>query len=166
MKRTVLGLDPGLARTGWGIILMEGNRLSHVAHGAVETKATMDMSARLVRLYDGLRAMLTDYQPDEIAVEEVFLNRNPQSTLKLGHARGVVMLAAAATGAPVAEHSTRLVKKALTGTGAADKVQVASMVQRLLPGCGRVADDEADALAVAIAHCHLAPLRTAGRVKS
>lgn len=159
MTRLILGLDPGLARTGWGLIAVNGNRLVHIAHGAVSTPAAEPLARRLVRLYDGLGAVIAEHQPHEAAIEEVFLNRNPQSTLKLGHARGVIMLAAAGAGLPLAEHATRLVKKALTGTGAAEKTQVAAMVARLLPGCGDMGADEADALAVAIAHSHLAAAR-------
>ncbi|MFA7439573.1 MAG: crossover junction endodeoxyribonuclease RuvC [Sphingomonadaceae bacterium] len=154
--RLILGLDPGLARTGWGIIAAQGNRLTHVAHGAIVTDPAEPLARRLVRLYDGLAAMLAAYHPHEAAIEEVFLNRNAQSTLKLGHARGVVMLAAAGSGVPLSEYATRLVKKAVVGTGAADKIQVAAMVARLLPGCGAMGADEADALAVGIAHSHLA----------
>lgn len=157
----ILGLDPSLSRTGWGLVRAEGHRLTHVAHGAVATNARQPMPARLVALHEGLRAVLAAHAPDEAAVEEVFQNRNPQSTLKLGQARGVVLLAVAYL--PVAEHATRLVKKALVGTGGADKSQVAAMVARLLPGCGPLGEDEADALAVAIAHAHLrtAPQRIA-----
>jgi crossover junction endodeoxyribonuclease RuvC len=149
----ILGLDPGLARTGWGLIQAEGNRLSHIAHGAIETRAADPLPQRLAILHAGLVALLAAHAPHEAAVEEVFVNRNAQSTLKLGQARGVVLLAV--SGLPVAEHATRLVKKALVGTGAAEKAQVAAMVMRLLPGCGALGEDEADALAVAIAHAHL-----------
>jgi crossover junction endodeoxyribonuclease RuvC len=149
----ILGLDPGLAATGWGLIEAEGNRLSHVAHGCVRTNAGEPLPARLAALAAGLAAVIAAYGPAEAAVEEVFVNRNGQSTLKLGQARGVVLLAVARL--PVAEHATRLVKKALVGTGAAEKAQVAAMVARLLPGCGAIGEDEADALAVAIAHAHL-----------
>lgn len=159
MTRLVLGLDPGLSRTGWGIIAVAGSRLSHIAHGAIATAADTPLARRLVQLHDGIAAVIAEHHPGEAAIEEVFLNRNPQSTLKLGHARGAVMLAAAGCGLPLAEHSTRLVKKALTGTGAADKDQVAAMVARLLPGCGAMGADEADALAVAIAHSHLSATR-------
>lgn len=157
----VLGLDPGLARTGWGLVQAEGNRLSHIAHGAIETRAADPLAKRLGILHAGLAALLAAYAPDEAAVEEVFVNRNAQSTLKLGQARGVVLLSVAHL--PVAEHATRLVKKAIVGTGAADKGQVMAMVARLLPGCGPLGEDEADALAVAIAHAHLktSPLRAA-----
>ncbi|MBS3962288.1 MAG: crossover junction endodeoxyribonuclease RuvC [Sandarakinorhabdus sp.] len=150
---TILGLDPGLARTGWGLVKAEGNRLSHIAHGAIMTRAADRLATRLRCLHDGLAALLALHGPDEAAVEEVFVNKNPQSTLKLGQARGVVLLAVAHL--PVAEHATRLVKKAVVGTGGAEKAQVMAMVQRLLPGCGPMGEDEADALAVAIAHAHL-----------
>ena len=150
----ILGLDPGLARTGWGLVRAEGSRLSHVGHGAIETRAADPLARRLSLLHMALSALVADHGPDEAAVEEVFMNRNPQSTLKLGQARGVVLLSV--SGLPVvAEHATRLVKKALVGTGAADKAQVAAMVCRLLPGCGPMGEDESDALAVAIAHAHL-----------
>jgi crossover junction endodeoxyribonuclease RuvC len=149
----ILGLDPGLARTGWGLVAAEGNRLAHVAHGAVTTAAGAPLAVRLATLHAGLVALLAAHRPDEAAVEEVFVNRNPQSTLKLGQARGVALLAVAHL--PVAEHATRLVKKAIVGTGAAEKAQVMAMVQHLLPGCGALGEDEADALAVAIAHAHL-----------
>lgn len=149
----ILGLDPGLARTGWGLVSAEGNRLTHVAHGAIDTRAADPLAKRLGKLHAGLSALLSAHAPDEAAVEEVFVNRNAQSTLKLGQARGVVLLAVAHL--PVAEHATRLVKKAIVGTGAADKAQVMAMVARLLPGCGPLGEDEADALAIAIAHAHL-----------
>lgn len=164
MRRLILGLDPGLARTGWGVIVADGNRLAHVAHGAIATAAAAPMAERLVALHDGVVEVLNRHAPHEIAIEEVFLNRNPQSTLKLGHARGVIMVAASCTGLPLAEHATKMVKKALTGTGSAEKQQVAAMVMRLLPGCGDVAADEADALAVAIAHSHLSATRNRLRV--
>ncbi|WP_448580389.1 crossover junction endodeoxyribonuclease RuvC [Thermaurantiacus sp.] len=147
----LIGLDPGLAVTGWGVIEAEGSRLAHVAHGTVETRADAQSEVRLARLFDGLAEVIARHRPDLAAIEEVFQNRNPQSTLKLGQARGVVLLAAGRAGLPVTELATRMIKKALTGTGAADKRQVAFMVQRLLPAAGPVAADAADALAVAIA---------------
>lgn len=158
----ILGLDPGLARTGWGVIAAEGNRLRHVAHGAIETKASDPLPQRLAILHEGLGQVLATYRPDEAAVEEVFVNRNAQSTLKLGQARGVVLMSVAHL--RVAEHATRLVKKAVVGTGAAQKEQVGVMVRHLLPGCGQMGEDEADALAVAIAHAHLGA--TAARIAS
>lgn len=152
----ILGIDPGLARTGWGIVIADGNRLAHVAHGAITTDPAAPLARRLAMLYHGLAAMIAEQRPDAAAVEEVFVNRNPQSTLKLGQARGVALLASAVAGLEIAEHATRAVKKAVVGTGAAAKPQVQAMVCRLLPGCGAMGADEADALAVAIAHAHLA----------
>ena len=153
--RIILGLDPGLAATGWGVIVAEGNRLKHIAHGTVKTPASAPLAERLVTLHDDLTAVMAQQGVSEAAVEEVFVNANPQSTLKLGQARGVVLLCAARAGLPVAEYATRLVKKALTGVGSASKDQVQAMVERLLPGVKVVGADAADALAVAIAHAHL-----------
>ncbi|MEI6419058.1 MAG: crossover junction endodeoxyribonuclease RuvC [Sphingomonadales bacterium] len=158
----ILGLDPGLAATGWGLVRATGNRLSHIGHGTVRTAAAEPLASRLVALYDGLHAVIAAHAPDAVAVEEVFVNANPQSTLKLGQARGVVLLAAARAGVPVAEHATRLVKQALVGTGKADKAQVQAMVERLLPGVKVAGADAADALAVAIAHAHLAASQRRG----
>jgi crossover junction endodeoxyribonuclease RuvC len=152
----VLGLDPGLAATGWGIIDADRNRLRHIAHGTVKTQASQPLADRLAALYSGLEAVIAAHGCASAAIEEVFVNSNPQSTLKLGQARGVVMLAAARGGLPVAEYATRLVKKAIVGVGSADKVQVHAMVERLLPGVKVTGADAADALAVAIAHAHLA----------
>ena len=156
----ILGLDPGLGCTGWGVITAEGNRLSHVANGQIRTDPKAELPARLVDLHSRLLAILAEHEPNAAAVEEVFVNDNPQSTLKLGQARGVVLLAAA--GLPVGEYAPRLVKKAVVGTGGADKVQVHAMVQRLLPGVKIAGPDAADALAVAITHAH--HLATARRV--
>jgi crossover junction endodeoxyribonuclease RuvC len=152
----VLGLDPGLAKTGWGIIEASGNRLRHIGHGTVKTAVAAPLADRLAALYAGLEAVIAAHTCAAAAVEEVFVNANPQSTLKLGQARGVVLLVAARAGLPVAEYATRLVKKAVVGTGGADKAQVHAMVERLLPGTRVVGEDAADALAVAIAHAHLA----------
>lgn len=152
----VLGLDPGLAATGWGVIEATGNRLRHIAHGTVKTQATTPLSERLLALHDGLSTVIAAHHCSAAAIEEVFVNANPQSTLKLGQARGVVMLAAARGGLPVTEYATRLVKKAIVGVGSADKAQVQAMVERLLPGVKVAGADAADALAVAIAHAHLA----------
>jgi len=158
----IIGLDPGLACTGWGVIAAEGNRLSHVANGQVRTDPKQALAARLVRLDEALGAVIETHAPAEAAVEEVFLNENPQSTLKLGQARGVVLLAAARRGLGVGEYAARLVKKAVVGTGGADKAQIHAMVQRLLPGARIAGADAADALAVAITHAH--HLATARRV--
>jgi len=153
-KRRLLGLDPGLRITGWGLIESENNRLHHVANGTVSTDGTLRLSERLLQLHDGLAAVLTKYIPDEAAVEETFVNRNPKSTLKLGLARGVVLLAPALHGLKVAEYSANRVKKAVVGAGHADKSQVDMMVRRLLPGCEPENADATDALAVAICHAH------------
>jgi crossover junction endodeoxyribonuclease RuvC len=150
----ILGLDPGLGCTGWGVIAAEGNRLSHIANGQVRSDAGRPLPARLAALYDALDALFQQHRPDAAAVEEVFVNNNPQSTLKLGQARGVVLLAAARAGLEVGEYAPRLVKKALVGTGSAEKAQVQAMVARLLPGAKLAGADAADALAVAITHAH------------
>ncbi|MFN3726286.1 MAG: crossover junction endodeoxyribonuclease RuvC [Allosphingosinicella sp.] len=150
----ILGLDPGLGCTGWGVIRAEGNRLSHIANGQVRTDARAPLPERLAKLHAALGEVVTKYRPGGAAVEEVFVNDNPQSTLKLGQARGVVLLAAAQAGVEVGEYAPRLVKKALVGTGAADKNQVHAMVQRLLPGAQIAGADASDALAVAITHAH------------
>ena len=136
------------------MIAAEGNRLSHVANGQVRTDPKAALPARLVRLDEELGRVIETHAPAQAAVEEVFLNENPQSTLKLGQARGVILLAAARRGLEVGEYAPRLVKKAVVGTGAADKVQVHAMVQRLLPGAKIAGADAADALAVAITHAH------------
>ncbi len=152
----VIGLDPGLQKTGWGIIAADGNRLRHIADGCVRSHAADPLSDRLMQLYEGLATVITAHRPASAAVEETFVTANGQSTLKLGQARGVVLLVAARAGLPVAEYSTRFVKKAIVGVGAADKLQVRLMVERLLPGCVASGEDAADALAVAICHAHMA----------
>ena len=152
----LIGLDPGLQTTGWGVIEAVGNRLRHIGNGRVSTRSADELAVRLVALHDGLHEVIRSYGPVAAAVEETFVNVNPQSTLKLGQARGVVMLVAALSGMPVAEYATRFVKKAIVGTGAADKLQVRAMVERLLPGCKIDGEDAADALAVAICHAHMA----------
>jgi crossover junction endodeoxyribonuclease RuvC len=150
----VLGLDPGLRHTGWGVIDVAGNRLSHVADGVVHAPTDVPLAERLVVLFRQLNLVLERFQPDEAAVEESFVNKNAASTLKLGVARGVVLLAPAERGVPVAEYSANLIKKSVVGAGHAEKAQVQMMVRRLLPGCAIVEADAADALAVAICHAH------------
>ena len=162
----ILGLDPGLGTTGWGVIVAEGNRLSHIANGQISTDPKMALSERLVVLDRALVDVLLAYQPAAAAVEEVFLNVNPQSTLKLGQARGIILLAAAKSGIVVGEYAARLVKKAVVGTGGADKTQIHAMVTRLLPGVKISGPDAADALAVAITHAHhMASKRALSREK-
>ncbi|MBV9826768.1 MAG: crossover junction endodeoxyribonuclease RuvC [Alphaproteobacteria bacterium] len=150
----VLGLDPGLRHTGWGVIDIAGNRLSHVADGVVHAPVDLSLAERLVRLFRQLGDVLERFHPDEAAVEETFVNKNPSSTLKLGVARGVVLLAPAERGLPVSEYSANMVKKSVVGAGHAEKEQVQLMVRRLLPGCLIAQADAADALAVAICHAH------------
>lgn len=150
----ILGLDPGLRRTGWGMIIVDGARLSHVAHGVICPPDTLPLSERLLCVFEGVVAVIEAHAPDEAAIEETFVTANGQSTLKLGHARAAAMLAPARAGLGVAEYAARLVKKSVVGTGSADKDQIAFMVRRILPGCGDATADAADALAVAIAHAH------------
>ena len=149
----LIGLDPGLRLTGWGVIDVEGNRLRHVAHGVVKVAGERSLAVRLSELFEAIAAIVAAQQPEEAAVEETFVNVNAGSTLKLGQARGVVMLAPARAGLPVFEYAANLVKKSVTGAGHADKRQIAMMVGRLLPGVEAPAD-AADALAVAICHAH------------
>ncbi|HUE78695.1 MAG TPA: crossover junction endodeoxyribonuclease RuvC [Sphingomicrobium sp.] len=150
----ILGLDPGLGTTGWGLIETEGNRLSHIANGELKTKTAAPLPDRLADLAGQLEALLAEHRPGSTAVEEVFVNKNPQSTLKLGQARGVALMLAARSGLTVGEYAARLVKKAVVGTGNAEKAQVHAMVARLLPGVKIAGPDAADALAVAITHAH------------
>ena len=157
----ILGLDPGLRKTGWGMIRVEGTRLSHLGHGVIAPDEKAPFSERLLALFDGISAVVADWTPDEAAIEETFMNTNAASALKLGHARAAALLAPAKAGLPVAEYAARLVKKSVVGTGAADKDQVAFMIARILPGSAGASADAADALAVAVAHAHA---RTRGRL--
>ena len=150
----ILGLDPGLGTTGWGVIRAEGNRLSHLANGRLKTDTTASLARRLAHLDTMLAALLADHAPVAAAVEEVFVNTNAQSTLKLGQARGVILLAVARVGIEPGEYAARLVKKAVVGVGGAEKSQVHAMIARLLPGVKIDGPDAADALAVAICHAH------------
>ncbi|KEO89626.1 crossover junction endodeoxyribonuclease RuvC [Erythrobacter litoralis] len=150
----ILGLDPSLSCTGWGIIRCDGARLLHVANGEIPTSTAAPMAERLAALQAGLVDVIAAHAPDRAACEEVFVNRNPQSTLKLAQARGAVLAACGAAGLAVREHAARRVKQALVGTGAADKEQVQAMLRVLLPGASIAGADAADALAVAIADAH------------
>lgn len=154
MRIRLIGLDPGLRRSGWGIIEVEGNRLAHIASGAVTSDAKASLAQRLSQLFTSLTEVIETHRPAEAAVEETFVNKNPASTLKLGQARGAVMLAPAQLGLPVAEYAANLIKKSLVGTGHADKKQVQAMIDILLPGAKPETADAADALAVAICHAH------------
>jgi crossover junction endodeoxyribonuclease RuvC len=161
----ILGLDPGLRRTGWGVIACEGTRMSHVAHGVLTPDTAAPFAERLLVLLEGIAAVIAAHAPDEAAVEETFMNNNAASALKLGHARACALLAPARAGLSVAEYAPTVVKKAVVGTGGADKAQVGFMIARLLPTAGRTTADAADALAVAIAHAHARTARTIlGRV--
>ena len=150
----LIGLDPGLRATGWGVVDAVDNRLSHVADGVVRTDESLDLAGRLVELHDGLCDVIVRYRPQEAAVEETFVNKNPGSTLKLGHARGITLLAPARAGLPGAEYPPNLIKKTVVGAGHAGKQQIQMMVRVLLPGCAIATPDAADALAVAICHAH------------
>ncbi len=150
----LLGIDPGLRFTGWGLLWAEGNRLRHLADGVIATDGEASVPERLRVLHDALAALLAEHRPDEAAVEETYVNRNGTATLKLGYARGVALLAPALAGIPVAEYGAKAIKRAVVGTGGAEKQQVADMVRRLLPGALIRRADAADALAVAICHAH------------
>ncbi len=150
----VVGLDPGLRRTGWGVIEAEGNRLRHVAHGVIEADPARTLDRRLRELHEALLAMIAAQAPQEAAVEETLVNRNPDSTLKLGMARGVALMTPALAGLTVSQYLPLVVKKSIVGTGQASKEQVGVMVRQLLPGSGVRSADAADALAVAICHVH------------
>ena len=155
----LIGLDPGLRHTGWGVIEASGSRLRYVADGAVHTDGNRSLAERLVQLHEGLSAVIAAFKPDAAAVEETFVNKNPTSTLKLGLARGVTLLVPALAGLPVAEYPANLIKKSVVGAGHAAKPQIQMMVRRLLPGCLMEPADAADALAVAICHAHHAATR-------
>ena len=150
----ILGIDPGLRRTGWGLIESAGNRLIHVACGSVETSERADLGARLVALHDGLSEVIARYAPQEAAVEQTFVNANGASTLKLGQARGIAMLVPARAGLAVAEYAPNLIKKTVVGAGHAEKAQIRLMIGVLLPKAAPQSEDAADALAIAITHAH------------
>jgi len=150
----ILGIDPGLRRTGWGVVDIDGNRLAFVACGSVETNGRAALAARLVAIHDGLAHIVAQYSPDEAAVEATFVNRDAAATLKLGQARGIAMLVPAKLGVIVAEYAPNLVKKAIVGAGHGDKAQVRMMIGVLLPKADPASDDAADALAIAVTHAH------------
>lgn len=148
----IMGIDPGLQRCGWGVVLSEGSRLSHVAHGVICPPTQGELAARLACLFNELSSVLDLQRPHEAAVEETFVNNNARAALALGQARGVTLAAASRSGVSVAEYSPATIKKAVVGSGAADKTQIAFMVRRLLPTAGDVKADAADALGVALCH--------------
>lgn len=151
---TLLGIDPGLRHTGWGIVMQNGNRLSFVAAGRINPDPDLPMASRLYELAQQLADVVAVYKPDESAIEETFVNKNAASALKLGQARGAAMLTLAQAGLAVTEYSANRVKQSVTGFGHADKTQIQKMIAILLPGSGKLAADAADALAVAITHAH------------
>jgi crossover junction endodeoxyribonuclease RuvC len=150
----IIGIDPGLRRTGWGVVETEGNRLSFLGCGSVTTDERNDLAARLLAIHDGLMRILEEFRPDEAAVEVTFVNKDAKSTLKLGQARGIAMVVPARVGVPVAEYAPNLVKKSIVGVGHGDKSQVRMMIGVLLPKADPTSDDAADALAIAVTHAH------------
>ena len=150
----ILGIDPGLRRTGWGVVEIAGNRLGFVGCGSVLTDDRAALAVRLVTIHDGLMRILNEYRPDEAAVEATFVNKDATATLKLGQARGIAMVVPAKAGVPVAEYAPNLVKKSIVGAGHGDKTQVRMMIGVLLPKADPASDDAADALAIAVTHAH------------
>ena len=150
----IIGIDPGLRRTGWGVIEIAGNRLRFLGCGSVATNDKDSLAARLLTIHDGLMRILDEFRPDEAAVEQTFVNNNAAATLKLGQARGIAMVVPARAGVPVAEYAPNLVKKSIVGAGHGDKAQVRMMIGVLLPKADPESDDAADALAIAVTHAH------------
>jgi crossover junction endodeoxyribonuclease RuvC len=150
----ILGIDPGLRRTGWGVIAIEGNRLMFLACGSVATEDRGGLAIRLLAIHDGLRRVVDAHAPDEAAVEATFVNKDAAATLKLGQARGIAMLVPAIAGLPVAEYAPNLVKKTIIGVGHGEKAQIRMMLGVLLPKADPHTHDAADALAIAITHAH------------
>jgi crossover junction endodeoxyribonuclease RuvC len=150
----ILGIDPGLRRTGWGIVEIFGNRLGFLGCGSVTTRDDDSLAMRLVTIHDGLTRVLDEFRPDEAAVEATFVNKDAKATLKLGQARGIAMVVPAKAGVPVAEYAPNVVKKSIVGAGHGDKGQVRMMVGVLLPKADPRSDDAADALAIAVTHAH------------
>lgn len=157
----ILGIDPGLQKMGWGIVEAEDNRLRFIACGTVKTDSSLSLAERLCQIDAGLHEILGGYDPDIAAIEETFMNNNAASALKLGCARGAAMVAVARTGRRVFEYSANLIKKSVVGNGHATKEQIGMMIRVLLPGCGPMGADAADALAIAICHTHHASSRAA-----
>jgi crossover junction endodeoxyribonuclease RuvC len=158
----IIGIDPGLRNVGWGVIAVAGSRLTYVACGSIKTRADHSLAERLAHIHRGLTALIEAERPDEAAVEETFVNRDPQSALKLGQARGVTLAAPALLGLPVAEYAANVIKKTVVGAGHAEKAQIAMMVKMLLPACQIASPDAADALAVAITHAQHRQARARG----
>jgi crossover junction endodeoxyribonuclease RuvC len=150
----IAGFDPGLSRCGWGVILVTGSKLSHVAHGVIVTTTAHSLAVRLAFLHQAIAAILVEHAPDAVAVEQAFVAKDPLAALKLGHARAIALLAGAEAGLDVAEYAPNQIKKSVVGVGHADKLQIQAMVKRLLPSVRDLKADAADALACAITHAH------------
>jgi crossover junction endodeoxyribonuclease RuvC len=150
----ILGIDPGLRRTGWGVVTIEGNRLSFVACGSLASDERAELAVRLLSIHDGLQRVVAEHAPDEAAVEATFVNKDATATLKLGQARGIAMLVPAIAGLRVAEYAPNLVKKTIVGAGHCEKAQIRMMIGVLLPKADPASDDAADALAIAVCHAH------------
>jgi crossover junction endodeoxyribonuclease RuvC len=150
----ILGIDPGLRRTGWGVVALDGNRLSFLACGSLMTDEKAELAARLLTIHDGLRRVVDEHAPHEAAVEATFVNKDASATLKLGQARGIAMLVPAMSGLPVAEYAPNLVKKTIVGAGHCEKAQIRMMIGVLLPKADPQSEDAADALAIAVCHAH------------
>lgn len=150
----IIGVDPGLIKTGWGIINKIDNSIKYVASGTIKTDAKLPLGDRLKNIYDNLNQLIEIYRPEQFSIEETFVNNNPVSSLKLGHARGAAILAAANNHIPVFEYSPNLIKKSLTGAGKAEKQQMVAMVKYIFPTIELKTEDEADSLCIAICHCN------------
>jgi len=150
----IIGLDPSLIACGWGVVEAQGLKLRHVAHGVIRPNPKADLHLRLRELFETITDVIRLHDPSEAAVEDAFMKNNAASAIKLGHARAACLLAASTTGLGIGEYAPRSVKKSVVGTGTADKVQVAHMMNVLMPGCGVKAGDAADALAIAVCHAH------------
>ncbi|MDE2462784.1 MAG: crossover junction endodeoxyribonuclease RuvC [Alphaproteobacteria bacterium] len=162
----MLGLDPGLARMGWGVVELSGTRLAHIRHGVLTSDSSKDLGRRLLALYSGLSAIIAELEPQAIAVEQAFVAKDPSAALKLGHARAVALLAAAQAELEIAEYAPNHIKKCVVGVGHAGKEQVQAMIRVLLPSANCTQADAADALAAAITHAHLAGSRARLKVAS
>lgn len=150
----IIGIDPGLIKTGWGVIEKINNQVKYVASGAIKTDAKLPLSERLINIYNHVDKLIKTYKPQQFSIEETFVNNNPLSSLKLGHARGVAILAGALNNIPVFEYSPNLIKKTVTGVGKAEKQQMVAMIKYIFPGINIQTEDEADALCIAVCHCN------------
>lgn len=150
----IIGIDPGLIKTGWGIINKVNNEIKYINSGTIITNTKLPLSSRLLNIYSNIDNLIKLYKPDNFSIEETFVNNNPLTSLKLGHARGAAMLAASTNNIPVFEYSPNLIKKTLTGAGKAEKCQMIAMIKYIFPGIEIKTEDEADSLCIAICHCN------------